>query len=43
MLDEKEVAIEGESVLTKGIQCALSSMPMVQKEYIWESYFIPDG
>ena len=41
MLDDKDVVIEGESVLTKGIQCTLSSM--AQKEYIWESYFIPDG
>jgi hypothetical protein len=41
MLDEKEVMVDGQSVTTKGIQCVLSSM--MQKESIWESYFIPDG
>ena len=41
MLDEKEVMIENERVITRGVESTLSSI--MQKQYIWESFFIPDG
>ena len=41
MLDEKEIKIEDEGVMTRGIQCKLTSI--TQKEYFWEHFFIPDG
>ena len=41
MLDERELLIEDESVMTRGIECTLSSM--MDKQYMWESFFIPDG
>ncbi|XP_028396250.1 ciliogenesis-associated TTC17-interacting protein-like [Dendronephthya gigantea] len=41
MIGEREIEVEDESVLTRGIECKLSSL--MKKEYLWESFFIPDG